>query len=179
MKRRRFLTLAAAGPLLAACQPLAVRPDDTPLGPAPARFVLTGRLSLRQGSRQDHLGFDWERAPGRDRILLLGPLGQGLAELVRDERGAQLVRPGAPDETAPSLEELSLRIFGTALPLGELGDWLRGARGVSGEVDGWRVAVVDVSPSGPRRLPRRLQVARDDIVLVLLADDWQAMEDAP
>jgi len=50
---------------------------------------------------------------------------------------------------------------------------LRGAQpALSGEVDGWRIAVTESAPFGQRRLPRRLEARRDDIELRIVIDDW-------
>ena len=68
--------------LTAACAELPRQSASEPvLGPPLPRFTAEGRISLRQGDRRDHLRFSWEHAPGRDAVLLMSPLGQGLAAL--------------------------------------------------------------------------------------------------
>jgi len=159
--------------LHAACAELAPQVEAPRLGPPLESFAANGRISLRQGERSDHLQFDWQHAPGRDVVLFSSPLGQGLAELGRDGAGAWLVMPGEPERRAADLPALAQRLFGAPLPLDVLADWLRGARpALSGNVDGWRIEVSETAPSGQHRLPRRLDVRRDDIELRIVIDGW-------
>lgn len=164
--------MAAGAWLASACTTLATAPGPEPLGPPLAAFSAAGRLALRQGARSDHLGFDWTHSDAHDRVLFLSPLGQGVAEIVRDGSGVRLIRPDAATIAEPDLAALALRLFGTPLPLGELADWLRGARGSGGDVDGWRIDITSAMPSGQRRLPRRIEVRRDDVLLTLIVTEW-------
>lgn len=176
MRRRTFL--AAAGASLAAlalggCATPAGSPEVVvELGPPIDSFIARGRLALRQGERSDHLQFDWQHAPQRDSVLLLSPLGQGLAEIVRDAAGARMSRPNEAAIEAPDLATLAQNVFGTPLPLEELGHWLRGARGTVGSTAGWRVAVTEATPYRQRRLPRRLEASWGDVMLILIVDEW-------
>ncbi|HEY8855761.1 MAG TPA: outer membrane lipoprotein LolB [Rugosibacter sp.] len=153
------------------------------LGPPLDSFVAEGRLSLQQDKRQDHVGFRWQHTAAEDVVLFISPLGQGLAEIRRDATTARLTQPNQPLVEANSLPELTLRLFGTALPLDSLTDWLRGARPeLQGEVDGWRVSVTDTTlypagafsaPSHQRRLLRTMIVTREDVTLKLIVDSWE------
>jgi len=174
---RRLLAAGLATILLSGCAELGFRGDAAgdfvgQLETAPENFAVSGRLSLRQGERSDHLQFDWQHSPERDVVLFLSPLGQGLAEITRDASGARLTRPNGQQDTAPDLNSLTQQVLGAPLPLGELGEWLRGARGVSGTFDGWQIAVTQVAPFHQRRLPRRLEASRDEVNLTLIVDDW-------
>lgn len=164
--------------LLAACADVAPRLDSSPtLGPPVSRFAAEGRLSLRQGDRRDHLRFRWEHAPDGDIVLLMSPLGQGLAELRRNASGATLRQAGQPAVAADSLPRLAHQVFGAALPLEAMTDWMRGARpDLTGEVDGWRVVISDTSPFHQRRLLRVMDARRDDVDFKLIVDDWDLSE---
>ena len=144
-----------------------------PLGPALESFALSGRIALRQGSRSDHLRFDWEHAPGSDMLLLTTPLGQGVARVQRDANGASLVTANGQHRVAANWKVLTQQVFGVELPLDDLPEWLRGARpDRRGEVAGWAVNVTEVSPSRQRRLlPRVIEVHKDDIELRLVVDE--------
>ena len=145
------------------------------LGPPLQRFTAEGRISLRQGDRRDHLRFSWEHAPGTDAVLLMSPLGQGLAELTHDKDGARLKQPNQATITADTLPQLAQRVLGAPLPLEAMADWLRGARAeLSGEVDGWRVVISDTSAFRQRRLLRVLEAHREDVDFKLVVDDWDA-----
>lgn len=168
MIRALFLCLL----LLAGCATPPARVPVERVEAAPERFAAHGRLTLRQPERRDHLGFDWQHAPGRDVVLLLSPLGQGLAEIGRDAGGAWLARPGQADLRAADLGELATQVFGVALPLGALPDWLRGARGSAGTLDDWHIVVTETAPHAGRALPRRIEARRDGIELLILIDGW-------
>jgi outer membrane lipoprotein LolB len=173
----RFWLACLGAMLLAACAEVPERSGGGQfLGPAVQRFVAEGRIALRQGERRDHLRFRWEHAPDSDVVLLMSPLGQGLAELTRDLSGARLVQPQQPVIAADSLRQLAQRVFSVPLPLEAVADWLRGARPeLTGEVEGWRVAVTEssVPPAGKRRLLRVIEAGRGDVDFKLLVDDWE------
>jgi outer membrane lipoprotein LolB len=147
------------------------------IGPPLASFFVSGRLALRQGERRDFLKFDWQHDPVRDTVLLLSPLGQGIAEIVRADDGARLLRPGEAPLEAADIAALTQQLLGTAVPLQELANWLRGAHGAAGEIDGWRI-VITQSVAHPTfatgRLPRRIEAHRGEVALTLIVDDWAA-----
>lgn len=158
--------------LVAGCAGLPAE-DVGPLGPPLDRFVAEGRISLRQGDRSDHLQFDWQHSPERDVVLFSSPLGQGLAELGRESGGAWLKLPGAPDQRAADLPTLALRKFGVALPLEALAEWLGGVHPQpQGSVDGWQIVVTASAPYRERRLPRHIEIRRDDVELKIVVTGW-------
>jgi outer membrane lipoprotein LolB len=164
--------------LIAACAGLPQQSSDTlVLGPPLQRFTAGGRISLRQGDRRDHLRFSWEHAPGSDVVLLMSPLGQGLAEMTRDAAGVRLVQPNQAVISADTLPQLAQRAFGTPVPLDAVAEWMRGAQpALRGDVDGWRVVISDTSAFRQRRLPRVMEASRDDVEFKLIVDDWDAPE---
>jgi outer membrane lipoprotein LolB len=168
--------LAAA--LLSACAEFP-SPSDAQLGLGPPlpSFTAEGRISLRRDEQRDHVRFRWEHSPQRDVVLLMSPLGQGLAELTRDAAGARLLRPHQPVVAAESLAQLVQRVVGIPLPLEALADWLRGSRpALSGTADGWQVAILDTSVFRLSRVVRVLQARRESEELKLIVDSWDAPE---
>jgi outer membrane lipoprotein LolB len=164
--------------LLAACAELPQQ-SAAPLvlGPPLPRFTADGRISLRQGDRSDHLRFSWDHAPGGDVVLLMSPLGQGLAEFTRDAHGVRLAQPNQAVISADTLPQLANRVFGVQVPLDAVADWLRGAQpALSGDVDGWHVVVSDTSAFRQHRLLRVMEARRDDVEFKLVVDDWDAPE---
>ena len=164
--------------LLAACAGFAPHFDDSlALGPPLERFGAEGRISLRQGQRSDHLRFRWNHTAQSDAVLLMSPLGQGLAELTRDAAGARLVRPNQAVMVAADLPQLVRQVVGAPLPLEALAEWLRGGRpALRGDTDGWRVVISDTSVLRRSRLPRILEASREDVDLKLIVDDWDVPE---
>lgn len=163
--------------LLGACAEFPASPADpaatAPLGPPLDAFVASGRASLRQGARSDHLKFVWQHTPQRDELSLQTPLGQGMAELVRDAHGARMQIAGREPVAATDLRALAELLFGREVPLDALPDWLRGRHPERDKtVEAWRVTVTDSVLVAGHRLPRVLQVAQGDIELRLVVDDW-------
>lgn len=171
MRRRGWLAVAAAV-LLAACASPGRDYTAESLGPPIDRFAVSGRLAVRQGERQDHVAFDWRHGEERDVVLFLSPLGQGLAEITRDATGARLDVPGREPVRSGTLGELTQKTLGVPLPLDRLADWVRGAQGVRGEVDGWKLIVTETVPYRERRLPARIDIRRDDIDVSVRIDEW-------
>lgn len=171
--------------LLSACaelprffgQPNAL-PNTITLGPPLERFTAVGRLALSNGERRDHLRFQWEHSPESDQVLLMSPLGQGIAELTRDTQGARLLKGNQAPLFAANLTALTQQVFGSALPLEHLADWLRGAQpAMSGEIDGWTVAVLDVSPFRQHHLVRVLEVKQGEVEMKLIIETWDSPGD--
>ena len=164
--------------LLGACAEMQDAFDATQtLGPPLQRFSAEGRISVREGDRRDHLRFRWEGAENSDVVLLMSPLGQGLAELARDAGGARLTQPNQAVITADNLPQLAQRVFNAPLPLDIMADWLRGARpSLSGEVDGWRVVISETSAYRQHRLLRVIEARREDVEFKLVVDDWDVPE---
>lgn len=171
---RTWLGCLLALLVLSACADLStVGEGGQHLGPPLERFALEGRLSLRQGERSDHIHFEWQHAAGRDLVVFSTPLGQGLAELGREATGAWLRVPGQVEQRAPDLSALSQKLFGSALPLEILAEWMGGSRSEThGEADGWIIAVTESALFRDRRLPRRIEVRRDDIELRIVVTAW-------
>jgi outer membrane lipoprotein LolB len=162
---------------LAACAELPAADAPLELGPALSRLNVEGRISLRQGEQLSHMRFRWEHTPQSDTVLLMSPLGQGLAELVRDAGGARLMQPNQAAITADTLPQLAQRVFGAPLPLEAMADWLRGARpALAGEVDGWQVQISASSAFRQHRLLRVMEARREDVELKLIVDDWDVPE---
>lgn len=145
-----------------------------PLPPRPAAaaivaFAFQGRLAVRQGETRHHVNIDWRHEAARDEILLTTPLGQGIAEIVRDAAGARLVLADRRRFAAADWGELSEEVFGFRLPLQGSARWLLG-NGAAAE--GWRMTVVERESTTPHALPSIIELERDDIAVRLRIDEW-------
>lgn len=172
--------------LLAACS--ALPPGSTPtaearLGPPLETFHLRGRAMLRQDQRIDHFRFDWQHSLELDDLLITSPFGQGVGKVRRDATGASLRLADGRIEHAETLQTLTQRLFGTAIPLHELADWLRGARPQkTGTADGWSIdveqvdTVSDPDPAVVRSLPRIQVMRSEDRLLRLVVDERETTQ---
>lgn len=137
------------------------------------RFALTGRIAIRQGETRHHAMIDWHHERGRDEILLTTPLGQGVAEIVRDAAGARLILADGRRFTATDWSELTSEVFGFRLPLQNSARWLLGD-GTDGE--GWRMTVIERESAIPHALPSVIELERDDIAVHLRIDTWSDVQ---
>lgn len=133
------------------------------------QFSFVGRLAVRQGETRHHVNVDWRHDPHRDEILLTTPLGQGVAELVRDAGGARLTLADRRSFAANDWSALSQRVFGFPLPLGASARWLLGDIAAT---EGWRVTVVEREAEQADALPAVIELEREDITVRLKIDEW-------
>jgi outer membrane lipoprotein LolB len=185
--RRR--ALLAFSLLMAACAGPAPRPGVGAERPPAARiasFALDGRIAVRNGETRYSASVSWQHSVDRDAILLSGPLGQGLAELVRDAAGARLTLADHRQFTAAAMDQLSQQVFGVALPLSEMARWVvgdtAGASVGAGEdpqrprqmlAHGWTIDLLERESAAESALPTLIEVHRDDLNARLKIIDWQ------
>lgn len=181
---RRLLVLA---PLLwlAACASFG---PEAPAVPRPPRATIAhygfdGGLTIHQGDKAWRVGINWQHEPAGDRIVLSGPLGQGLAEITRDASGARLVDAKGKTYVAADAATLLREVVGIPAPIDVIPRWLladianatRDAMGrpLHALEDGWSVDYTEYESSRADALPQRLQLERDDLTVNLRIDQWQ------
>jgi outer membrane lipoprotein LolB len=171
--------------LLAACQPLPPR-TDIPVRAAHAgmtAFTMEGRVAAHRDDNHHYANISWRHADAVDDIVLSTPLGQGVAELVRDAGGARLTAADGKTVAADDWEDLSARVFGFALPLEGMPRWLLGdveptrrdaqGRPQAALADGWAIAYLGYESDAADALPVLMEFRRDDIEVRLKVDSWQ------
>ncbi len=166
------------------------------LGPAQSSFAIEGRLLLKQGRRNDHLRFTWDHNEAHDSLMLTAALGQGVARITREANGtqpvAQLESADGKKFVGSDWQALSQQVFGQALPLDELPQWLRGAHTQwTGEKDGWKIVVTQAQrlafkcgdatachqhqlgqPPTSALVPRHIEITKDDTSLSIIVESW-------
>ena len=89
-------------------------------------FQLSGRI----GVRYDNEGFSgairWQHTALEDNILILSPLGQGVARIVRDKAGVTLTTSQQEIYHDIDAESLTQAVLGWRLPLQQLQYWVLG-----------------------------------------------------
>jgi outer membrane lipoprotein LolB len=184
------LVAAASITLLSACAMLA--PSDRPAQRA-AAFDLIGRVAVTFDGRNFSSGLRWQHVAERDEVWLMTPTGQALAHILADDNGAKLT--GADQQTyqARDVEALTRRALGWELPLARLAWWVRGepvpgsepkdavrdehGRLVRFAQDGWNITLTH-PPAAERRMPQRLELAREGHKIRLVIDSWRDAEAA-
>ena len=172
MVHRAAACLAAL--FISACASL---PASTPLpqlAAAPADFEVSGRLAVRQGDRSDIAKLRWTRQGGSDSWVIASPLGNEVARLESDARGATLHRAGADPEHASSFQDLTERVLGVPLDPDVMASWLHGDT-ASAAPGGWKVSIDETQKAGHVDLARRLTAIRGDVVVRLIVDEYRAL----
>lgn len=187
MRFLRFLSLLAVAAGLSACASIAPSPTPTTTGVLDA-FHLLGRVSVRYGGEGFSGSIDWRHAPARDEVLILSPLGQGIAQLVRDAGGVTLTTSDQQVFHATDAESLTHEVLGWRFPLSGLVYWVQGypvpglvtevRRGADGGVetliqDGWRLDYGGRKEFAAGVLPGRVFMENSELRLKLAVDEWQ------
>ncbi len=148
-----------------------------------AAFTIEARIYVRQGEKFSNARLSWQHQAERDEILVTGPFGQGIAELVRDAAGVRMTGADHKEIVARDWNTLTEKIFGIALPLNEIARWLpanvAGAENdalghpVQAEEQGWHIAWPAYESDAANALPKALSLQRGDIEVRLKIDQWQ------
>ncbi len=174
--------------LLTACVTVAPDPQSVP-----AAFDVVGRVLISGEGRAFSSNLRWRHEAIEDELWLMSPVGQTLAHIVADAAGATLTTPDMQEYRALSVDSLTRRALGWALPLSGLRYWIR-SRPAPGEnvtasnrdsagrlslieQDGWSIRYS--YPDTPSAvLPRRLDLTRSGQQIRLVIDSWRG-EDPP
>ena len=162
--------------LLAACVS-APPPRALPeLSGVPDSFELSGRLAVRQADRSDIARLRWTHRPSSDLWVVSSPLGNEVARIESDSRGARLAQAGTATREAASFAALTQALIGVSLEPVEMAGWIHGAEGSTIPGD-WKVTVEERQPAGSVQIARRISATRGDAVVRLVVDDYRALED--
>ncbi|WP_371324336.1 lipoprotein insertase outer membrane protein LolB [Dechloromonas sp. ZY10] len=188
---RRLLAVAAL--LVGGCSTLP--PGEMPLPPRSqlVAFSVEGRFALTSrppdaAAQQASGRLRWlQQAPGQAEILLMTPLGQGIAEITIRPQRSHLRTDDGREYAAADSETLLREVTGHSLPLRRLADWLR-ARGPVVASDrhgrplkiaenGWQISY-DYADEDPDALPQRLDLqshsGQQQIDLRLRLETWRS-----
>ena len=185
----RYFVAAGFAVLLSACA--------TPRMPVQAPTVaklnldtpwsLQGRIAIKAGENSQSGQLHWQHRPGIESMLLLSPLGQGVARIVSDSGGVTLEIPNKPVRHAPDAESLTREALGVALPLSGLSHWIlvrpdplrpfEQTLDSTGRItqirqDGWVIDYPQYMSETDAR-PSKLNVARAGLEIRLVIDKWE------
>lgn len=153
-------------------------------------FKLEGRVSVKSGEQQYSGGLRWDRHVSGESLLMTTPLGQGVAEIRRDNGVLVLTDAEGRRQEAVDADVLVRKALGAPIPLAGLVYWLSavprpGAAHVAHldadgrvqdlEQDGWRIVYDRYRQVGTTWLPGRLFARRGEgVEFRLIVDQWQA-----
>lgn len=152
-----------------------------------APFAFNGRIAIRQEERRESAAVRWVQRDGTDEILLLAPLGQTVARIVRNAEQVTLEADGQR-YVADDPETLMQQVLGWRLPLSGLRYWVMALPSPAGESrierdaggqmsllqqQGWTIRYDRYAAAGAEALPLRLTLRREGIEVRLVIDEWE------
>ena len=151
------------------------------------RFDLTGRIAIRQATRNDTLQMDWSHWAGSNHIAMRTPLGVQVMRLDEEPGRATLQLPNRDLLEAPSSEPLLNMVLGSGIPLQQLAQWATGeipsdssgfsdmgdeTRVVQFMQSGWTCSLQNWRVVGGQSLPGLIQINNPSIQIRLVIDRW-------
>lgn len=154
-----------------------------------ADWSLNGKLSLRYQDQRVHYKIDWRCRADDISFSLYLPTGQKTMEFSADSERAQ-VRDGRGDvRYADDGDALIKQALGIDVPLSSMCSWSKGIPDAGSRVAtlnlnensrlknlrqaSWQVAYSAYMPVGELFLPRKIDLHKGDLHIVLLVKDWQ------
>lgn len=193
----RLLPVALALALLAGC---AGRPATPEGGRQPGgweaqqarvealdTWTLIGKAGLRTPEESTSANLDWSQYPHYYRLLISGPFGSG-RNLLEGREGRFTLTTAEGRFEAETPEALMREQLGWSLPVGALGDWIRGLPAPERpyrletdtlgfprhlQQDGWVIEYRDWTQVASLWLPRRLVMTYDEVRVTLVVNEWR------
>ena len=112
--------------LLASCATIDQSPKPTQSIAPGAAFEIVGRISARHASEAAAANFRWMHSFDRDELEFTSPLGQTIARMDGDSRGARLLAADGSAISAENWSALTERALHFPLPVEGLASWIQG-----------------------------------------------------
>ena len=155
----------------------------------PETFNLTGRISIQDEQQRVSGGIRWQHSKTTDEVLLLSPLGQVMAQILRDHEGVRLTTSKQQVYFAADVESLTEDVLGWRIPLAGLQFWAQGThspltlamkdldendRVVAIHQDGWVISYLSYTElSTQKQRPRVLTLNYEALKIRLVIDNWE------
>jgi outer membrane lipoprotein LolB len=151
-------------------------------------FYFSGRIGVQYDGQGFSGTLQWRHGGPADEILILSPLGQGVARIARDAQGVTLTTSDDKVYRAQDVESLTRQVLGWGLPLQGLQYWVLGLAAPGGEAgrefgenrrlarlhqDAWRIDYLGYRSVQGISLPGKMVMANDRIEVKLVIDKWR------
>ena len=144
-------------------------------------FYARGCLSVNLGAQAHFAEFEWRHQLEHDQVALRAPMGNTIAEIIRDANSVTLLAAGQVWQ-ARDVETLTKHTLGWPLPLSALIWWIRGMSDPTsasqlqpdGELlqQGWRMRFVRaIGAETP--YPSRIDLTREGVKIRFAIRDWR------
>ncbi|MFH1605563.1 MAG: lipoprotein insertase outer membrane protein LolB [Pseudomonadota bacterium] len=171
--------------LLVGCA--AMQERQAPEAPIGEAFYVSARMSVKYGADSASGKITWQHDAVSDELLLMNPLGQGVARIARSDALVTLTTSEQKVYRAKDVETLTEQVLGWRLPFAGLPDWVRG-RAVADvpsqsrldglqrlselRQSGWLIEYLEYKGESGR--PARLRLSRENVEIRLVVDEWGA-----
>ena len=153
-------------------------------------FALSGRVAVRADDRGYSATLRWKHRADADSLRLFSPLGNVIADVEVNERGAMLTTGDRKEYRSDDVQALTRQVLGWDLPLSGLQHWVLGradpalpvqaeARDAGNRLtrlsqNEWRITYLEYA--GDSALPARMTLAHERLSLRLVVDRWDLPE---
>jgi outer membrane lipoprotein LolB len=120
---RRVAALGLALILGGCASPPVVAPEQIE-AELPVAWTLQGRIGIQTDEQSLSGQIRWQHRAETDELMMMSPLGQGIARIVRDAAGVTLEVPDQPVRRARDVESLTHETLGYTLPVSGLVWWV-------------------------------------------------------
>lgn len=193
-----FLTFKKIAALLAlaltlgfqGCATTSIQPNLEPQTQAAASidyFSLTGRVGVQYEQEGYSGGLKWQHRAVEDDLLILSPLGQGIARIKKNVAGMTLTTADGQTFQAPDAESLTQQALGWRLPLEGMQYWVLGLPSPKTPYeieknsqhitrltqDGWRIDYLSFKNEMGAMLPAKIVLQQGTLEIKLIIDKWE------
>lgn len=194
MTPHRIAALAGAALLLLLVQGCAtprIQPSAEPLAQNAIgieRFDLSGRVGIQHEQEGYSGGLKWQHRALSDELLILNPLGQGIARINRDASGISLTTAQGETFRAADAESLTQQVLGWRLPLDGLQYWVLGLPSPKAPYEieknaqhitrltqqGWQIEYLSFKTDRGMLLPAKIVLQQGSLEIKLIIDKWDS-----
>ena len=149
-------------------------------------FQFSGRVGVKYDGQGFSGNLRWIHTEQHDEILILSPLGQGVAQIEQNAAGVVLTTSDQKRYEAQDVEALTESVLGWRLPMAGMRYWVLG-RAAPGKADmqfdemkrpvqliqdGWQIDYLAYREADGLVMPQKLTMHRQDLEMKLIIDDW-------
>ncbi len=181
-----LLTLLFYGCATPRIQPLAEPLTQHAIGIE--RFNLSGRVGIQHEQEGYSGSLKWQHGLASDDLLILNPLGQGIARITKDATGISLTTAQGETFRAPDAERLTQQVLGWPLPLDGLQYWVLGLPSPAAPYEieknerhitrikqqGWQIEYLSFKSETGNLLPAKMVLQQGALEIKLIIDKWES-----
>lgn len=150
-------------------------------------FNLSGRVGVQYEQEGYSGSLKWQHRTAEDDLLILSPLGQGIARIQKNASGISLTTAGGQTFQAPDAESLTQQALGWRLPLEGMQYWVLGLPSPKAPFEieknaqhitrlrqqGWQIDYLSFKNELGALLPAKIVLQQGTLEIKLIIDKWE------